>query len=112
MTVPAIRPSQRRHYSREFKQQLVDQCQPGISVSGIALSHGINANLLRRWIREFQGIQPSTPVKLVPLSVQHPALSSDSMIEIHVERKGTTVKLRWPSSATASLTVLLTNWLK
>ena len=84
------------------------------------MANGINPNQLQRWIREHRAghhalalpNEKPASLKLVPLSVQHPALSSDSMIEIHMERKGTMVRLRWPSSATASLTVLLTNWLK
>ena len=118
MTLPATKPATRRRYPREFKQQIVDLCQPGISIAGIATAHGLNVNMVRRWIHQRQAMPlvqstlPANPMKLVPLSVQHPAVSSDSMIEIHVERKGTTVRLRWPSSATASLTVLLSNWLK
>ena len=44
----------RRRFSREFKRQLVDQCTPGVPFAGIALSHGISANLLRRRIGKFR----------------------------------------------------------
>ncbi len=109
----------RRRFSREFKHQLVEQCQPGVSVAGIAMANGINPNQLQRWIREHRSsnhdlalpYEKPASLKLVPLSVE-PLGAEDSMIEIQVERKGTMVRLRWPSSATASLTVLLTNWLK
>jgi transposase-like protein len=38
-------------YDRQAKRELVRRClQPGISVAGTALAHGVNANLLRRWI--------------------------------------------------------------
>jgi len=41
----------RRTYSREYKLEIVQQCSGGrSSVAGIALAHGINANLVRRWI--------------------------------------------------------------
>lgn len=41
----------RRVYSRSHKRAIVEQClQPGVSVAGIALAHGINANLVRKWI--------------------------------------------------------------
>ena len=34
-----------------YKAQLITLCQqPGASVAGVALAHGVNANLLRRWI--------------------------------------------------------------
>jgi hypothetical protein len=41
----------RRTYGVKAKRELVDLCRsPGVSVAGLALAHGINANLLRRWI--------------------------------------------------------------
>lgn len=41
----------RRTYSREYKLEIVEECSHrNVSVAGIALSHGINANLVRRWI--------------------------------------------------------------
>ena len=43
----------RREYSKAFKAQLVAACaQPGASVGGVALSHGLHANMVHRWIRE------------------------------------------------------------
>ena len=41
----------RRTYARQFKREVVEQClRPGASVSAIALSHGINANVIRKWL--------------------------------------------------------------
>lgn len=38
-------------YDRGAKQELVRRCQqPGVSVAALALAHGLNANLLRKWI--------------------------------------------------------------
>lgn len=43
----------RREYSRDFKAQILAQCaQPGASVGGVALSNGLHANMVHRWIRE------------------------------------------------------------
>ena len=48
----ASRP-QRRFYSPELKGQVRQECrQSGASVAGVALSHGINANIVHRWLRE------------------------------------------------------------
>jgi transposase len=45
--------ARRREYSKAFKAQLVSACaQPGASVGGVALSHGLHANMVHRWIRE------------------------------------------------------------
>jgi transposase len=41
----------KRIYAEEFKTDLVRQCLvPGASVAATGMAHGINANLLRRWI--------------------------------------------------------------
>ena len=38
-------------YDRQAKRELVQRVlQPGVSLAGTALAHGINANLLRRWV--------------------------------------------------------------
>jgi transposase len=41
----------RRRYDPVSKQRLVEAClQPGVSLAGVALRHGVNANLLRKWV--------------------------------------------------------------
>jgi transposase len=41
----------RRTYSPEYKLEIVAACStPGASVAAVAMSHRINANLVRRWI--------------------------------------------------------------
>jgi transposase-like protein len=45
----------RRRYDPASKQRLVEAClQPGVSLSSLALQHGVNANLLRKWVAERQ----------------------------------------------------------
>lgn len=41
----------RRKYDAAAKRELVEAClRPGVSVAGMALRYGLNANLLRKWI--------------------------------------------------------------
>jgi transposase len=41
----------RRTFSREYKLEIIEECSaPGASVAAVALSHGINANQVRKWI--------------------------------------------------------------
>ncbi|WP_063781943.1 IS66-like element accessory protein TnpA [Bradyrhizobium viridifuturi] len=41
----------RRRYDPASKQRLVEAClQPGVSLAGLALQHGVNANLLHKWV--------------------------------------------------------------
>ncbi len=45
-------------YDRKAKRELVEAClRPGVSVARMALEHGVNANLLRRWIDHYRGEQ-------------------------------------------------------
>jgi transposase len=38
-------------HGAEFKMQVLAECQqPGASVAAIALAHGLNVNLLRKWL--------------------------------------------------------------
>lgn len=47
----AIAGRRRRRHSEEFKAQVVMASrQPGVSMAAVTMAHGINANLLRRWV--------------------------------------------------------------
>jgi transposase len=40
----------RRRHGAEFKAKVLAACdEPGASISGVALAHGLNANLVRQW---------------------------------------------------------------
>ena len=43
--------SRRRVHGAEFKAQVLAECErPGASVVAVALAHGLNVNLLRKWL--------------------------------------------------------------
>jgi transposase len=45
----------RRRYDLQSKRELARAClQPGVSLAGMALKHGVNANLLRKWVVSYQ----------------------------------------------------------
>lgn len=49
------RAGKRRCFDEQAKRELVLAClRPGVSVAGMALEYGLNANLLRKWIRQYQ----------------------------------------------------------
>nr|WP_157648285.1 transposase [Burkholderia ubonensis] len=57
----------------DFKRRVAElACEPGVSVSKLALEHSLNANLLFRWRRQYRaglfGMPDATPVML-PVSV-------------------------------------------
>lgn len=62
----------RRQHERAFKEGLVRQSlEPGASVSAIALSNGINANMLFKWRRQhLRAIgQRAAPSVLLPVQI-------------------------------------------
>ncbi|MFJ2456467.1 transposase [Pseudomonas protegens] len=55
----------KRTFDPDGKRRLIEAClQPGVSISGMALRAGINANQLRKWIGTWYAIHKSmvTPV--------------------------------------------------
>jgi transposase-like protein len=64
----------RRFYSPELKAQVVTQCRTnGASIAAVALAHGINANIVHRWLREHAATPAHKPINpLVPLDLSAP----------------------------------------
>ena len=108
----------RRTHSIEFKTDLVKMCsQPGISVSAVALENGVNANQLRRWIKQFSvgatlPVVPS-PAKLVPVQVEsaNTALTNED-IQFEIRRGSTRINIRWPVDKAEACAQWLGAWLK
>jgi transposase len=113
-----------RTYTPQFKAELVAMCQkPGASIAAVALQHGMNANLLHRWRKEWaQGLHrleggittavatPQSPA-FVPIelgtaasiaaSEQSSFAASTPATDIRIEcqRPGMSVTVHWPLSA-------------
>lgn len=96
MTPDPIR--RRRRHSSEFKAQLVAAArEPGVSVSGMALAHGVNANLLRRWMQQHDPVAPPRALVPVRLDAALPGRTEEA-IDLTLTRAGLKVQLRWPLS--------------
>ena len=91
----------RRRHSSELKQQILAECaQPGASVASVALSHGINANVVHKWRRMVH--VPSTDLQLptfVPVALPQASYAPVADIRIELRRAATSVTLTWPVSA-------------
>jgi transposase-like protein len=60
----------RRHYSRAFKRQVVEETLVGDrSVSRIARDHDVNANLIFRWRRAYREGRFDDRASLIPVNV-------------------------------------------
>lgn len=113
----------RRHHSAEFKAEAIEACQvPGVSVAAVALARGLNANMLRQWVKlaERQSRLIAIPSKkppieadadrkaFVPVALEAASPPSDGeVIRIEVQRKDRRVSIEWPASAAQACAVVL-----
>lgn len=104
----------RRRHSAELKAQILAECaQPGASVAGVALSHGINANVVHKWRRQTGSVQPaSAPPTFVPLSLPSPTCAPAPDIRIEVRRGAASIAMTWPVSAAAECAAWMRELLK
>ena len=112
----------RRFYSPELKLRVVQTCaRPGASIAGVALQHGINTNIVHRWIREHsQGTLVTRPQAFLPVTVTtepEPVATKPvvvAMPEIRMElRRGTSsVTVMWPSELAGDCGAWLREWLR
>ncbi|MBU1364465.1 MAG: transposase [Gammaproteobacteria bacterium] len=115
----------RRHHPEEFKQAVIAACcETGASVAGIALANGINANQVRRWMRE-RGIEVPEQRMLKPVAEPGPAMAPEFVqlpiapaepasrdIRIEIRRGNTAVKVDWPVQASGDCAAWLRDWLR
>jgi transposase len=81
----------RRTYPKELKSIIVSECLAGTrSVASIALEHGINANLVHKWIRLSRESATPTMVPVTPPVVQE-SVAARGHIELRLS--GATVRL-------------------
>ena len=124
--------SQRRVHGAEFKTQVLAECQqPGASVAAVALAHGLNVNLLRKWLvgrgikrtglsaprtvtRKPAGADytPTSSLQFIPVEIAPAPVAAAATEqakpsvaeEIHVEltRGAAQLRVRWPAAQAAS----------
>ena len=128
----AIKGGTRRNHSDAFKAQVIAECaQLGKSVSGVALAHGINSNLLSAWLRKSE----SAPVRQINRDASlagAPNLASEQFVSVHVaapiaqrssptrpsaiqlelRRGNATVNVTWPSELASECGSWLREWLR
>ena len=111
-----------RTYTRQFKAELVAAAkQPGASIAALALQHGMNANVLHRWLKEHEqdarhqlislsssgeslatsSVPAFIPIKLPTATATYEPTACDIKVEL---RKGAvSMTLTWPASAVGDL---------
>jgi transposase len=96
----------RRQYSAAVKAQVVAECDgSGASVAKVAMSHGINANVVHRWrqlAREGKSPVPAKTGEFMPVPlVSPPAVAARADIRVELRRGVTAMTITWPTSAAA-----------
>jgi transposase len=110
----ASRPKTRRSYSDEFKAKVMAECEePGASVAMVAMSHGINDNVVHRWrqlVREGRPVAAPAPRReFVPVALPG---GNDQDIRVEIRRGVTAITVSWPVSAAAECATWMRDWLK
>ena len=76
----------------------------------MALSHGINANIVHRWLRE------QTTSALVPVTLEEsppgPAPHAELDIRVEMQRANSAIVVKWPLQDSAACAVWLRGWLR
>jgi len=111
--------ARRRQYSDELKRQVVSECAaPGASVAKVAMSHGINANIVHTWrtlarrAAEVPKEADATPT-FVPLMLAPPQ-PNPAVTQVHVQvtRGPVAISATWPLEAAAQLGIWTRELLK
>ena len=106
----------RRTYSAEFKQQIVQACKaPDVSIASVALQHGLNTNLVSKWIRLIDakpGNDRSLPNKpaFIALSCSaplDPIPTGMLTVQITLPHSKAEIGLKWQVSEISALAELL-----
>jgi len=115
----------RRRHSAEFKTAVIEEClRPGVSIAAVALAHGLNANMLRKWVIDGEHkLTAPTPIPaaapepptmpaptFIPLALPAPTVGGE--IRIELQRAGTSIKIVWPAAAARDCAAWLREWLR
>jgi len=107
----------RRTCSAECKQQIVQACKaPDVSIASVALQHGLNTNLVSKWIRLIDG-KPGNDRSPLPNKPAFIALSCSApldptptdmlTVQITLPHSKSEIGLKWQVSEISALGELL-----
>jgi transposase len=113
----------RRRYGAQFKAKVLAQCdEPGMSVAQVAMSHGINDNVVHRWrqLARRKAAKPSLEsaplpqsLDFVPLALPAPSAPEPvTEVRLDVKRGAVTVGIAWPEKALGDLAGFVRELLK
>lgn len=114
--MPDAKPDTRRRHDPELKRQVLAECAaPGASVAKVAMSHGLNANLVHKWRRaETNDRETAIAGAFVPVTVMAapPTCDAPQCIEVDLQRGPISVQVRWPMASASSCAAWLREMLR
>lgn len=135
MSEETLNPKRRRSYTPQFKAEMVAQCvQSNVSLASLAVEHGMNPNVLHRWVTEHErygrhsvtGDSPAIKPSSLAVRTSLPASSlisipvpsspsvndSQDCIRLEVTQGTTRVSLSWPINGASQCAAFLREWLR
>jgi transposase len=98
-----------RRHSDDFKARAVQQARlPNVSMAAVALANGLNANMLRRWVREAEISEARTtgdqglpafvqlPFHAVPAAPTPEPEHRAERVDVEIHRNGSTLRANLP----------------
>lgn len=98
-----------RRHSDDFKARAVQQARlPNVSMAAVALANGLNANMLRRWVREAETSEARTavdqslpgfvqlPFQVLPTAPTPQPEQKAARVEVEIHRNGSTLRANLP----------------
>lgn len=109
----------RRSHSAEFRRRVIAEAsEAGASVSAVAQANGLNANLLRKWIKATgrPGIVAAVctepeQAEIAVAGVSKPS-SAGGEVRLDLRRGGLNIQMAWPLSELATLNAMLNDLLR
>lgn len=109
----------RRSHSAEFRRRVIAEASVvGASVAGVALANGLNANLLRKWIKASgrTGVVPVVRAvaeqAMIPVVAIEKATGASGEVRLDIRRGGLNIQMAWPLSELAQLNAMLDELLR
>lgn len=107
MTEPTLTTVHRGCHGASLKAQVLAECKrPGASIAAVAMTHGVNANLVHKWRAQAPKHQATavtaSNASFVPVPLEAAALTSEvTELRIGLRRGPATATVSWPMSSAA-----------
>jgi transposase len=104
----------RRRHAPDLKAKILRECdQPGASVASVAMSHGINANVVHKWRRQANaGVAPLADAAFIPIALPAPVATASQEIRVELRRGATAMTITWPVASAAECAVWMRELLR